>query len=166
MTSSSQLFFFQISEFKQYWKALLYEHIQNPALEETFYIRDYIEQLLECDFSPATANPCQDKTENDLADAYVESGYAVVVIDAVYAFAKAVKNLHSAKCGPNTSGICDLMRNELETNFLAAVKAVRYALSNCEIKFIIMIVCTIKIYPLQWRYNERDGISNHQPHVC
>ena len=24
----------------------------------------------------------------------------------------------------------------------------------------------IMILPLQWRYNERDGISNHQPHDC
>ena len=22
------------------------------------------------------------------------------------------------------------------------------------------------IYPLQWRHNERDGVSNHQPHDC
>ena len=24
----------------------------------------------------------------------------------------------------------------------------------------------IRHYPLQWRHNERDGVSNHQPHDC
>ena len=27
-------------------------------------------------------------------------------------------------------------------------------------------VCPITRYPLQWRHNERDGVSSHQPHDC
>ena len=118
----------QISEFTDYWLELLYEHIQNPDLEEVFYIREYIEQLLECGFSPGSTNPCQDKTESDIGDAYVESGYGVVVLDGVYAFAAAVKNLHKDKCGVNSPGMCEAMRQALETDFLDTVKAVRLCL--------------------------------------
>ena len=27
-------------------------------------------------------------------------------------------------------------------------------------------MCILAIYPLRWRHNERNGISNHQPHDC
>ena len=34
--------------------------------------------------------------------------------------------------------------------------------------FIAYILCVISsmyaVFPLQWRHNERDGVSNHQPH--
>ena len=35
--------------------------------------------------------------------------------------------------------------------------------------FSFMLACTrywVNIRPLQWRHNERDSVSNHQPHDC
>ena len=117
------LCYLQINEFREYWVDLLFEHIQNQTIEDDFYIRDYIEQLLECDFRQGS---CQNKTKNDVNSTYVEPGYAVVTMDAVYAFAAAVKNLHREKCGDTYDGVCQRMREALKTEFLAAVKAVRY----------------------------------------
>ena len=29
-----------------------------------------------------------------------------------------------------------------------------------------VVLCLVWLYPLQWRHNGRDGVSNHQPHEC
>ena len=31
---------------------------------------------------------------------------------------------------------------------------------------ILEVPRDLSIFPLQWRHNERDGVSNHQPHDC
>ena len=38
--------------------------------------------------------------------------------------------------------------------------------SNLAGKFINGIASTDALFPLQWRHDEHDGVSNHQPHHC
>ena len=34
-----------------------------------------------------------------------------------------------------------------------------------QLPICVYVFCSIQ-YPLQWRHNEHDGVSNHQPHDC
>ena len=60
------------------------------------------------------------------------------------------------------------------TRNLVAIKVVRHAGQQHHTNSsnwchpIVSYICLIpiKTWSLQWRHNERDGVSNHQPHDC
>ena len=52
----------------------------------------------------------------------------------------------------NKRGQCKWARKCLSFHYMVATDSHIYTLNHCE--------------ALQWRHNERDGVSNHQPHDC
>ena len=54
------------------------------------------------------------------------------------------------------------------------VHRTKYAYNFAAHYFVLVIVSVVDLYdwsrhaghPLQWRHNERDGVSDHQPHDC
>ena len=62
----------------------------------------------------------------------------------------------------NISSIC---REYLEN--LSYISVLYHGLyNNVEIRGSRGVVCQGHVYALQWRHDERDSVSNHQPHDC
>ena len=53
-------------------------------------------------------------------------------------------------------------------NFIAVIESVLVCQETCHWSHYesFIVVSMALIFSLRWRHNERDGVSNHQPHDC
>ncbi|XP_013382155.1 metabotropic glutamate receptor 2-like [Lingula anatina] len=75
-----------------------------------------------------TRQECTGSEKIDLSSGYTQQLDLHFVHDAVYAFAHALKNMHSAYCGPNFKGLCHAMtpENLNRTALLHFIKTVNF----------------------------------------
>ena len=113
----------EVKEFKEDWIKKLNQFIQNPALQDDWVYKKYIEKVLQCSFEIQTGRKlCTSMTQSDLNTHYHLFAHVSMSIDAAYIIAKALKRMHSNLCRGKSIGICQLMKEQMPQHFYKYVR--------------------------------------------
>lgn len=118
-----------VVSFSKHWLEIFQN---NSRLAEEFkgntWLLDLFEQISECKAEQLENSMCQ-LTEKTLSKITKQSLYVSYAIEAVFAMAKGIQEIHSETCG-NNFGICQRF-NELElNNFFNKLQNLEYSLTT------------------------------------
>lgn len=95
---------------------------ENNPLDDPWY-KDHYMYMNDCKLPGITYAPyntmpdCQIKTEDEKRREYVQDPYALTTVDAIFTFARALKDARAAKCPGQGRGSCDALKQMTSEDF-------------------------------------------------